>query len=509
MKLKALKIKNFRGYREETIISFDEFTAFVGKNDVGKSSVLEALDIFFNNGNGVTKLDKTDINVNSKAAGESDIVIATVFDNLPEEICIDKTNNTSLSDEYLLNEDGLLEIVKKYPNAGTAKVYVRAYHPTNPSCSDLLQKKDSELRKIIDSSKIDCPDKTRNATMRRSIWNFYSNDLQLALQEIDISKGDTKSIWEKLQTYLPVFTLFQADRKNTDGDSEVQDPLREAVKEILKDEDLQNSLNHVAEVVETKLKEVSARTLEKLKQMSPDIAGTLNPVIPTTTSLKWSDVFKNVSITGDENIPINKRGSGVKRLILINFFRATVERRREEENISSVIYAIEEPETSQHTDNQLKLIKALLDLAYIANTQVVITTHSAPIVKEINLRNIRLIIDENGEKKLEIPKQNQLPYVSLNEINYLAFSEVSAEYHDELYGYIDEQGLLNRYKSGKPTRKYIRQCRDGSLKEEQKVLSEYIRHLIHHPENIHNTRYTYEELKESIDLMREFISSNV
>lgn len=509
MKIKTLKITNFRGYQKETVISFDEFTAFVGKNDVGKSSVLEALDIFFNNGSGVTKLEKADINVNSTVAGENDVIISIIFDILPERIIIDRTNETSLSDEYLLNEDGFLEIVKKYPNAGTPKVYVRAYHPTNPACSNLLQKKDSELRKIIESSNIDCPDKTRNAIMRKSIWNHYINNLQLATQEIDISKGDTKSIWDKLQTYLPVFTLFQADRKNTDGDSEVQDPLREAVKEILKDSDLLNSLNHVAEVVESKLKEVSARTLEKLKQMSPDIADTLNPVIPTTESLKWFDVFKNVSITGDENIPINKRGSGVERLILINFFRAAVERRREEENASSVIYAIEEPETSQHTDNQLKLIKALLELARTANTQVIITTHSAPIVREINLRNIRLIMNEGGKKNIKIPEQNQLPYVSLNEINYLAFSEISPEYHDELYGYIDEQGLLNSYKSGKTTRKYIRQNRDGSLKEEQKILSEYIRHVIHHPENIHNKRYTYDELKESIELMREFISKNM
>lgn len=46
MKLTKLKLKNFRGYREETIINFDDLTAFVGKNDVGKSTILEALDIF-------------------------------------------------------------------------------------------------------------------------------------------------------------------------------------------------------------------------------------------------------------------------------------------------------------------------------------------------------------------------------------------------------------------------------------------------------------------------------
>jgi AAA ATPase-like protein len=132
-----------------------------------------------------------------------------------------------------------LEIIKRYPNAGKEKVTVRAHHPRNPACGELLQKKDSELRTILGSNNIDCEDRTKNAVMRQSIWNHYNDDLQLAEVELDVSKGDTKSIWEKLQNYLPLYTLFQSDRKNSDGDSEVQDPLKEAVKQILGDATLQ------------------------------------------------------------------------------------------------------------------------------------------------------------------------------------------------------------------------------------------------------------------------------
>lgn len=123
--------------------------------------------------------------------------------------------------------------------------------------------------------------------------------------------------------------------------------------------------------------------------------------------------------------------------------------------------------------------------------------------------NIRLIRNENGVKIVENVSQNQLPYPSLNEVNYLAFSEISAEYHDELYGYIEEQEWLNEYKTGKPTRTYIRLNRNGTTKEEQKVLSEYIRHVIHHPENTNNVRFTLDELRQSIEMMREFISSKI
>ena len=42
---------------------------------------------------------------------------------------------------------------------------------------------------------------------------------------------------------------------------------------------------------------------------------------------------------------------------------------------------------------------------------------------------------------------------------------------------------------------------------EQKIVSEYIRHQIHHPENTHNARYTDEQLQASINDMRVFIEA--
>ena len=46
MKISKLKIKNFHSYRSVEI-SFENLTAFIGRNDIGKSTILEALDVFF------------------------------------------------------------------------------------------------------------------------------------------------------------------------------------------------------------------------------------------------------------------------------------------------------------------------------------------------------------------------------------------------------------------------------------------------------------------------------
>jgi predicted ATP-dependent endonuclease of OLD family len=507
MKIKTVKIKNFRSYRDEVNVDIGDLTVFVGKNDIGKSSILEALDFFFNEGKGVIKLDRGDVNKSALADGDNEIIITVEFEELPPTIVIDSTNETTLQNEYLLNPYGRLTILKKYPNAGKEKVFVKAYHPNNPDCRDLLKKTNTELRAILSDNNIECNDRTRNAVMRTAIWNNYADSLQLEDIEIDVTKGDTKSIWDKLQEYLPLYSLFQSDRKNSDGDSEVQDPLQEAVKQILNNTELRVLLSRVANEVEMKLREVASSTLEKLNELNSEIANSLNPIIPTSENLKWLDVFKKVSIAGDEDIPINKRGSGIKRLILLSFFRAEAERRRTERNSPSIVYAIEEPETSQHTEHQKKLMNALLTLSQTANTQILLTTHSAVAVKELDFVHIRLVAQNGTYKTIEDVIPNRLPYPSLNEVNFLAFNEITEEYHNELYGFIEAEGWLNTYKTGKPTMNYNKILRDGSTRVEQIILTEYVRHQIHHPENTSNTRFTNVQLSESINLMRDFIET--
>lgn len=504
MRIKKLKLENFRAYKEETVFEFGNLTSFVGKNDIGKSSILEALDIFFNESKGIIKIDSNDVNKYAKIEGNEEIKISVVFDDLPESITIDATNPTNLRDEYLLNSEGYLEIIKKYPNGGKEKIFIKAKHPTNSNCSDLLLKKNSDLKKILESNKIECEDKTKNAVIRKAIWSYFSNDLQLNEFEIDASKEDAKNIWEQLKNYMPLYALFQSDRKNSDSDNEVQDPLKEAVRQILSNEGLKEKFNKIAKEVENKLREVSERTLSKLREMNPDIANSLNPVIPQAESLKWADVFKNVSISGDEDIPINKRGSGIKRLVLLNFFRAEAERRQQEKNVPNIIYGIEEPETSQHPKHQRVLIDAFKSLANMRYTQIIMTTHSPAIVKLLEFSQLKLLKRDHGKVNVYNIEKNNLPYPSLNEVNYLAFGESDEEYHNELYGYIESEGKLQEYKNGKETVKYNR-IKNGKEIEENIILSEYIRHQIHHPENKLNNRFTFEELQESIQLMREFI----
>ena len=523
MKLEKISIQNFRAYKDKITLDLSNFTALVGKNDIGKSTIMDALDIFFNNGKGTIKIDKTDVNVANIRNGNNDVVISAVFSDLPTSVILDGNYETNLKDEYLLNVNNCLEIVKTFKNGDSKstslKIQINAFHPTNSECDSLLKKKNTDLKRIVEKLGLSC-NKAINAEMRIAIWNHYKENLACTEKLIDVSEkdGDIKSIWDKLQIYLPHFSLFQSDRKNSDSDDEVQDPLKEAVKQIFADETIQQTLSEVATKVKEKVQEVANLTLEKLNEMAPEVSSSLHPNIPSVESLKWAEVFKGLSISGDEDISINKRGSGVKRLVLLNFFRAEAERRKRESHNPSIIYAIEEPETSQHKNHQIMLVHALKQLASEPKTQVIITTHSSDIVKNLESSNLKMVCrDANGNPEIKPFAANCLPNPSLNEANYNAFGDISEEFHNELYGYLQAQAMSEDSKNEKEVNFDNWLCQRGCQQTKQWVriyrgqvqppcpatIQTYVRNCIHHPENPHNQIYTKEEIKKSIEKMVE------
>ena len=230
MRLKALKVENFRGYLERTRVSIGDMTAIIGRNDVGKSTLLEALEIFFNEG----KPDSDDAHVDGRGKITR---ISCEFDDLPPEVVIDARVRTTLAAEHLLNQSGALEIVKEYQLDArkiVARVSARAQHPTAKRGHDLLQLNNTQLKKRAKELGVDLTvvDQRVNASIRRAVWASLGD---LALQEllIGLNDEDGKKVWTLLQKEMPAFALFQADRRSRDDDSEVTDPFDAAIKEAV------------------------------------------------------------------------------------------------------------------------------------------------------------------------------------------------------------------------------------------------------------------------------------
>ena len=391
MKLKEVKLQNFRGYRDEVTITFENMTVLIGRNDAGKSSILDALDIFFNDAN----IEKEDACVYGDA---SEVRISCIFSDLPDQVILDDLHPTTLQKEYLTRPDGQLEVCRVF-NCSAAKgkqtkIFVRSNHPNTEGCADLMGLKIKELKTRATERGVNLTgvNQTIKTELRQAIW-AQTASLNLVESEVDLAVETGKTVWDQIQLHLPVYALFKSDRASTDQDEEAQDPMKAAIKEAIKNHAQQ--LNNLISQVTTELEALAKKTVEKIQEMSPELAKTL---VPQVKNKNWDTLF-SVTLSGDDGIAINKRGSGTRRLVLLNFFRAKAEDTAHLRT-TGTIYAIEEPETSQHPNHQLMLLDALQELTEQGCAQVILTTHTPTLARKVDRNFLRLVTLDARQPKI-------------------------------------------------------------------------------------------------------------
>lgn len=385
MKLKSVTLKNFRCYKDEFSIPFDQLTTIVGTNDIGKSTILEALEIFFNNE--TVKIDQGDANVYS----DRKVIIQCDFCDLPKGgIVLDSGELTDLKEEFLTIEEDVLRIRKVYDcnkKTITPQIFIIANHPTVKGANDLLKLKEKNLQDIVKERKLDCGLKG-NPTMRKAIWDSYGDHLEIKTVPIDVTKssGDDKSIWIGIEKELPIYALFQSDRQSQDSDDEVQNPMKIAVRQAMAE--VKDELDRIQQKVRERSMQIAEMTTKAIREIAPEMGKELTPSFSAPTDAKLNGLF-SISMVTEEGIPLNKRGSGIRRMILLGFFKAAAENSDDEKR--NIIYAIEEPETAQHPNNQRMLINSFLKLAEADNRQVILTTHHPGVASILPISGLRFI----------------------------------------------------------------------------------------------------------------------
>ncbi|WP_370094260.1 ATP-binding protein [Winogradskyella sp.] len=454
MRLIELRLKNFRCYEDEVSIKVDDLTCIIGKNDIGKSTILEGLDCFFND-----NIDKGDLNTNSE---DSTIEITCVFDEIPKVIVLDSSVETSPSDEYILNQDGNLEIKKTFKVGKTISkaTYILAEHPTHEKLINILSLKNTPLKTLAEEvgANLEGVKKTKNPPLRKAIRDAVESETELILLKVDgslDSENNLKTLWSKLRTFLPIFSLFKVDKTIDDKDKDVQDPMKHAIKESLAVPRIQELLEEIEKEVKEKSTEVAEQTLEKLKEIDESLAEKMKSAfnkVPT-----WDKIF-DLTLLNENDIPLNKRGSGVKRLVLLAFFQAQAEKKKVESNSPGIIYAIEEPETSQHPNHQLILINSLKELSEQDNIQVLFTTHSSNLVKEIPIHSLTYVYKDDDKIQVE----------------YGADEEADTLNDETLIKIIDTLGVLPNPKDSVNTLLFVEGNHDiTALKIYSRILNEH------------------------------------
>ena len=61
--------------------------------------------------------------------------------------------------------------------------------------------------------------------------------------------NNLKAVWSKLKGFLPIYSVFKVDKNIDDKDKDVQDPMKQAIKESLALPDIKELLERIEEEV--------------------------------------------------------------------------------------------------------------------------------------------------------------------------------------------------------------------------------------------------------------------
>ncbi|MEK7597996.1 MAG: AAA family ATPase [Patescibacteria group bacterium] len=224
--------------------------------------------------------------------------------------------------------------------------------------------------------------------------------------------------------------------------------------------------------------------------------------------------FSARKINNNQQLPLSRLGSGIEMIFSIIFLYHFYIKRK-----TNIIFLIDEPELHLHPIWQSKLINLLMEIS--KNTQVFISTHSPFIFKNCLKSKAGLLIygkDKNNKITITDARKNKWGHFpwspSWGEINYYAYNLPTIEFHNELYGFLQDKE--NKYiendfeeflvsKGITQNKTWIRMNNNGTTNSYSVSLSTYIRNKIHHPENTHNMDFSDQELRDSMETMIKLI----
>ena len=375
MKLKKLIIENYKGINNKIDITIHNFNCIVGKNDVGKSTILKAIDAFIND-NGPTADDKNIYN-------ESNLIsVEMQFDAEKQEVVFDETLPVTFEDEDFVNQEGLLSVKKTWDITNkTIKpewyIYRKKYN--DDDFSMLIEK---DLKRLCQKYQLEPNQDEGNRGLRNLLRNFYNeNDFGYSYDYEKLqTTGQTRSkkIFDAIKQMLPNFEYFRADKSLSDSDTSVQKYFKDKALTLLKTEIDTND-------IESKIKEKIGESLGNITDKINSVLSE-NEQISAQIDFDWAKLISTSFKCKQEeaNIPLSSRGDGFRRITMMSYFEMLAEEKKADKD---VIFGFEEPETFLHPGTQRLLyqkLHALMENGY----QVAITTHSPNIVAETNLSDI-------------------------------------------------------------------------------------------------------------------------
>lgn len=169
--------------------------------------------------------------------------------------------------------------------------------------------------------------------------------------------------------------------------------------------------------------------LKEATEKFQEVSGEKISLIHIDNWTPHSKAFFGIEKENKQYISLDGLGSGYEMIfsLLYSFYLS-------KQSGKQLIVFIDEPELHLHPKLQEDFVKILLEFSKTA--QIILTTHSPLLVKQVLYNNqvqVQILKKETKEVKVSKIEERVLPYLSANEINFIAFGLPTEEYHNELY----------------------------------------------------------------------------
>ncbi len=489
--IEKIDIKNFRSINAEGInagkgIDAKDFSLFVGDNGTAKTTILEAIHFALSPNYLSGKIKNTDF-----YKGTDEPIEITITFN--------RTFKAKLPDGYITQEvecNGIYLKIKKRDKASPGKLFsdpVTITHYVVP-----IADKDQETGGWKQQRK------------KESYFRFTERDLVYPNVELE---GFCKCFYFNKNRDRQLQKGFNSSL------SQVLEDLNWRFLKSLRKSEPEKTLDNYCGKKNQFEKEILSRVNDSAIDKSlAFLNAKLNEFDLPSVELSlidgqapFSTAFFSQKINEME-LPVSDLGSGIEMITSLLFLETLSSSSHE-----SIILLIDEPELHLHPSLQEKFADYLMKLSQ--KSQIFISTHSPYFYKNCrknqNDDKVEFLISKKNKERIQITKINGDKKLfkwspSWGEINFNAYGMPTIEFHNELYGALQEDFQKYRIKefedflveNGEDRSRKWKKLSNGELKPAEDVtLMTYIRNVIHHPENIKNGSYTQEELKESIEKM--------
>lgn len=365
MKLKKLKICNFRSFQNEETIEFDEINGLIGANSTGKSSALLALCKLFSENSNERLIGKKDF-FQSEIADKRNLYIEAVF-----EINIDTYETPLFLGHYVVDNEG-------------ADPYLRIR-------LEATWEEDGTVEGAIDSRV------------------YFITCAEDEIIGDDDRMPANRNVLNKIRViYVPALRNPNLQLKNASGSmmSRLMKGInwstetKENIKELI------NNLNNVTAsergvgILQEAIKNEWQKYQSDKRYSEANLIFNSDNIESALT--KAEIIF---SSGGSQKSNIDNLGDGHRSLFYISMIESflDIEDRIVKEEIEGLeksielspplltILAVEEPENHIAPHLLGKLVKCLKSVAQKENAQVILTSHSPAIIKRINPGEIRYL----------------------------------------------------------------------------------------------------------------------